>query len=444
MLSDDSRPSHRCRRSWRWSAALGAVVLISGYVGCGFPDYTYDDNAFYDSGVSGGSGGVDASAGNGGLGGSGGTGAIGGSGGTGAIGGSGGSTGGTGGTGGSTGGTGGSGGTGGGTGGEDCTNGKDDDGDGKIDCQDTDCQGPYTCAPGVLTGGWLGPVAMWDGTPGSEPNCFASGSYVTPATSGNANVQGGTWSCQGCSCGNPTGGSCSDVDIQYWDTTSCSGGCWGCTGTPFALTNGGACTVFGEIHGPGGESPKAATFSPPTASGGSCAANADQSKKNIPKPTWQKSMVACTGAPTSGKGCGATSACIPVPKSPFGFTCMYKVGDNPCPSGPYTHKHVYYTGYQDGRTCSACSCGSPTGQNCSGTVKTYTDSCSSDETVMSVPNQCYPIPPDSSTAPYDGGLEDTRGSVFTAGAPAGGSCSPGGGQKSGSVASTGAVTFCCL
>jgi hypothetical protein len=40
---------------------------------------------------------------------------------------------------------------GGGGGAEDCTNGVDDDGDGAIDCDDTDC-GAYQCAPSAPPG----------------------------------------------------------------------------------------------------------------------------------------------------------------------------------------------------------------------------------------------------------------------------------------------------
>ncbi len=452
MLSAASRNLNR--RVRRWSAALGALVLVGSYVGCGFPNYTYDDNAFYEAGTAA-SGGSSASGGTSGTGASGGSGGsvTGGSGGVGGSAGAGGSTGGsagaggTSGAGGSTGGSGGvggsTGGTGGGTGTENCTNGKDDDGNGKIDCADPACQNAgYSCAPTVAS--WSGPVAMWSGTTGSEPSC--KGDYIAPATSGNSNLKPGTATCQTCSCNAPTGGSCSDVDIEYFDTSDCSGaGCWGCPpSTPFTLTSGGACTIYGEIHGPSGESPKAAMFTPPTASGSSCNPKSTGSA-NIPTPTWGNAVVACGGEPTGGKGCGdVTTECVPKPSSPFNSICIYKTGDNTCPAGAYTKKHLYYTSFNDGRSCSACSCGSPTGQSCTGTVTTSTDACSSNKTVMNTPNQCYAIPADNTTSTYDGGLEDTRGVVYTGGTPSGGSCSASGGQVTGSATETGAITFCCL
>lgn len=330
----------------------------------------------------------------------------------------------------------------GGGGGENCTNGIDDNGNGKIDCADPACQtAGYVCAPAMP--GWKGPVAIWSGPTGSEPAC--KGGYPSVEASGNSGLEPGTVTCQSCSCGTPAGGTCSNVHITYWDTTSCTNGCWGCAGPAFTLADGASCTVFKQTHGPSGQSPSAARFSPPTASGSSCAPQADNSGKKIPPPTWASAMVACGGEATGGKGCGdATTECVPRPPSPFNSICIYQSGDKPCPAGAYTKKSVYYTGYADARSCTSCTCGAATGQSCSGSVHVYTDQCASDETVMTVPKKCYPVPADSTTAPYDGGLEDTRGATYTAGTPSGGSCKPGGGQPSGSVTGTGAVTFCCL
>ena len=52
---------------------------------------------------------------------------------------------------------------------EDCTNGKDDDGDGKIDCADPDCA-DYRCTPKVPAG-WEGPGVFYIGGTETPPPC---------------------------------------------------------------------------------------------------------------------------------------------------------------------------------------------------------------------------------------------------------------------------------
>ena len=478
----------------------GALAFLAGYVGCTFPEHTFiPDDEFFDAsvGAQGGVGGVDAGVGGtsamggtsgaGGSSATGGVGATGGSSGTageagssgsggvagsGAVAGSAGSSGsggiagsaGTAGAAGASGssgsagsaGTGGAAGSGGaagaagsagsgGGGNENCTNGVDDDGDTDVDCADSDCVPGHTCAPTVPSGGWAGPVARWQGTPGAEPDCLQSGGYPTLQESANDGISAPAPTCQSCQCGPITGSQCSQtVDIEFWDTASCDNGCWGCTGTPFTMTSGGACVVFGQFHGPSGETPVAAKFTQPTATGGSCTAM-DVGSPNIPAITWSTGARSCGDGPTGGGGCGS-SKCMPVPQAPFASgLCIFQAGDLPCPIGPYSNKFRYFRDANDTRACSACSCGAAQGETCTGTVRTYTNACTADLTTIMTPETCTPIvTPDPTTTTEDAGVLDTRGSTYTAGTPQGGSCPPQGGQASGGASPSSPVTFCCL
>ncbi len=387
------------------------------------------------AGGTSGVGGVGGTAGTSGVGGTAGTSGVGGTAGTSGVGG----TAGTSGVGG-TAGTSGVGGTGGI--GENCTNGVDDDGDTNVDCLDSECQSGHTCAPPVPTGGWAGPVAVWEGT-GTAPDCLTSGGYPTLKENANSDLTAASPTCPTCQCGSPTGATCGNVvSVEYYDTVGCTDGCWGCGGE-FATTGGAACIVYGQVHGPVGEIPVAAMFTAPTASGGTCASNA-VGTPNIPPIAWGKVVRACGDGPTTGGGCG-TGACVPRPATPFGSSlCVYQPGDMSCPLGPYSRKVLHHRSATDTRACSGCSCTSPSGITCGGTVRTYTNSCTAGETVLQ-PGVCTPIvTPDPTTTTSDAGLVDTRGIRFTATGPSGGTCAAQGGLPSGGASPADPVTFCCL
>ncbi|MEZ4226920.1 MAG: hypothetical protein R3B13_38620 [Polyangiaceae bacterium] len=438
---------------WRY------VVLGLGLLGCSFPDHTFvDDDQFYDSGTTGGVGATGA----GGFGGvgasSGGASASGGaSGGVGATGGSGGVTGGSGGaTGGSGGATGGSGGATGGSGGsgnENCTNGVDDDGDTKIDCEDTDCQSGYTCAP-VVPAGWTGPVAVYSGS-NAAPDCLQSGGYQTVKLNANNGLLPGTVTCPTCTCDGSTGVSC-EASLVFMTDGTCSGGpCWGgdadqvkCGSAPYTdivVQNGIACDLIPTLISSDGSGAKAVWMGPlRSVAGGACTAG-ETGSKTIPTPTWDKSVRACGDAPATGKGCGSGS-CVPKPAAPFGSSvCIYQDGDHACPA-PFSAKTLGHQSFTEGRDCSACTCGTP-GTGCTGTLTLYTDdNCSQNVTAVAAPNTCVPLPvdPDPLTTfpPGSGGMPpaDTRSGHLQAS----GNCPPTGGQVTGTATATGPVTFCCL
>lgn len=436
-----------------WRSVALTSLAASLVVACSFPEHSFipDDefnnggnagngNAGTGAGTSGGSSGVGGNAGNS----SGGTGAVGGDagaagtaaqGGTAGTSGEGGSAGiGGGGTGGGgTGGMAGTGGSSGGTGTEDCTNGVDDDGDNKADCEDTKCQSVgYKCF--ALPAGWQGPVALYEG-PDTSKSC--SGSYGLGGPGGGKDLNAPNLSCSACSCGSPTGSiTCHFPDINVLQGAACSGAGWTFDGA--SLESGGVTSgaCFGSIDpflGPNGELPGSAETTAPPTTGGSCTPSGGV--PTTPNTGWNTNAVSCsqTAAPT---GCGANT-CVPPTGSAFNRgSCVYQDGDQACPTGGFTFKHLFYTDYDDGRSCSACTCGSPNSVICNGAKLEIWNgaSCSgSPEGTVATPG--------TSCATLTANQE--KHFKYTVGTASGGKCDPAGGQPTGSATPKLPITFCC-
>jgi hypothetical protein len=405
-----------------------AIALGAAWAGCSFPEHTFiEDSQFYGTGA----GGVGAGAGDAGSSGVGG-------GGTGGAG---------------TGGTSGGGAGGGGT--EDCLNGIDDDGDGKIDCDDPDCQATHTCVPPVPSG-WQGPVAVYAGS-GVTPDCLDSGGYPSIAVTANGTFSAGTASCPTCACGSPAGASCA-VDALVYSNSDCSGTTWGPPPTPsdpnpptHTFTATGQCAFLPNLCHP--PVPGSLGFSNLRVTG-TCQSQT-QGQKNIPTPTWGESVRACGDVGLLGKGCG-TSICVPKPVAPFnGSLCVHQQGDLACPA-LYSKKTIYYQSFTDSRDCTACACETAlTGAICSNaSLKLYTDdNCTANEQTLNSTNTCAALIPDADPlTSYQpcvniggNGTADTRAAIFTATpSTSGAQCPASGGVLTGQAAATQPVTFCCL
>jgi len=404
-------------------AFAAGFALVAGWVGCSFPERTFiDDSEFYNTA---------------------GVGAVGG-GGTGATGGGGTDGGGTGATDG-----GGTGATGGGTGNEDCTNGVDDDGDSKVDCEDTDCQTGFTCAP-VTPTGWTGPVAFYEGTD-APPDCLNSGGYPTLKQNAKSGLDGGTATCPTCSCDPPTGATCSG-DIYVYNQTNCTGNQWAPTGGgPTAtISTADTCKNFPNLCYDNTSKPQGARLQNVVFSGGTCQAKST-GQKTIPTATWTNSVRACGDAPGSGAGCG-TGVCLPRPSAPFGSSlCIFKLGDTACPA-PFSTKKLSNLNFTDNRDCEVCGCGNAAGGSCSNPVATlYTDSngCTATAQTITGEGTCIaltadPDPnPSNPNCPTTGDPAETRAGKFSA-TPTGGTCPTTGGTVTGAATATEPVTFCCL
>jgi hypothetical protein len=97
---------------------------------------------------------------------------------------------------------------------------------------------------------------------------------------------------------------------------------------------------------------------------------------------------------------------------------------------------LYYTSYTDTRTCSSCSCGSPTGQSCSAmSINVGTDYTCSPNVTATLPSgkrYCY-----TGTGVYSPGI------VFT-GTPTQPSCPASSSMTGGGLNPTGPKTVCCM
>jgi hypothetical protein len=115
--------------------------------------------------------------------------------------------------------------------------------------------------------------------------------------------------------------------------------------------------------------------------------------------------------------------------------CIMRLGDEVCPPG-YPDKTLLYSSFDDGRTCSACSC-APGAVTCEGQIELWTTSTSCagapGYTVESANVCTSPL-----MATVDGSFRYTALGV-TAGA-----CTPSGGASGGSVTPTDPITVCCL
>lgn len=374
--------------------AFATLVLFGA---CSFPEHTFvEDSQFYGSGATGGASGADGGSG-----------------------------------------------TGGGSGAEDCTNGADDDGDGDIDCADTDCQPGHACFPGVPAG-WEGPVAVYRGSD-SAPDCQQAGGFPTPLYNAKSGLDEGTPECPTCECTTPTP-TCTANYIFYSSSSCGAGSCWGsglgCPGTAITATPG-QCKPQGFCQ-PGPTSVLASAITPT----GSCTAESTGDKV-IPTPTWSEVVRACGGAQLGGQGCG-TGMCLPKPSSPFGPTlCIYAPGDVTCPTA-FAEKSLAHQDFSDTRDCSVCACGTLTGVTCTDvTLDFYTDDgCTANKQSAGGVSQCLALTADPDveqpTPQCQNQPADFRSLMMNATVNGTGSCPPIGGQLTGEVTLTETVTICCL
>ncbi len=397
--------------------ALGAGLLV---VGCGGSDESGLFGSNPDGGATGGNAGTGAS----GTGASAGSGATAGTGAVGATGGGSG-TGGAAGTGGNAGTP--TGGTGGAPGQENCTNGVDENSDGKADCEDPQCQAGYVCAPPVPSGwegfGFVDKQAKKVCPDGFDP---ARSLYDESDLKADAPICG-------CSCGQAFAEDCqAQLSCASGDTcpsVSTGASIGNCVAAFVPNENGNnACKVVGR-----------------KTAGGQCTSGGTTATT---PHTWAASSRVC--AQKDGGSCAlATDKCVQKLAGAQG-PCISIAGDHSCPSGAYSKKTLYEDGtVTDSRSCdsSGCSCGTPSGGKCScsggvacGIEINGLNNCSSNFLALVPDNgQCTKV--------FDSNNPDDKWGVQAVGysVSSKGTCQPGGSAKAiGEVAAKGQVTVCCV
>jgi hypothetical protein len=255
------------------------------------------------------------------------------------------------------------------TGPELCSNGLDDNCDGKIDCADPACTG-FTCAAPVPTAaGWTGPVLLWMGASTvTAPGCPTG--YQT-AFDVHAGPTGAADTC-GCTC-TASGQTCS-LTGNFHDDQHCSAASCAAT-TP---ASNGACTLVPtNICGQGGSfEVGGGVAGAPT--GGSC--TPQMAPTVVPPAGWTTSARVCavSGSADTPGGCiPSTEQCVAQPPATTGFVatpCVYQSGDIACPGAYPNNRTVLFSGQSDQRTCAGCTCTSaPTGGACAGTIAIFPD-----------------------------------------------------------------------
>jgi hypothetical protein len=254
------------------------------------------------------------------------------------------------------------------TGPESCTNGIDDDCNGKVDCADPAC-GAYTCAPAVPSG-WDGPVALAEVPGGSAlPACPTAFEALVDASLGLSAPSAATCDCTCGASGKATGQVCSATGTFHTDQACSSAPC----ATVAVSSAATSCVAVGSTRcGSGGSFNMPAA---PAPSGGSCAPHVTTTTAPA---TWATSARLCSyvGGPRDVSGCSGASACVAAPASPYrAGLCVYSTADPPpaaCPAGyEESAPIVLYAGTADTRACGACTCGGPIGGSCAGTVSLF-------------------------------------------------------------------------
>ncbi|MBK6919328.1 MAG: hypothetical protein IPH07_18170 [Deltaproteobacteria bacterium] len=125
-----------------------------------------------------------------------------------------------------------------------------------------------------------------------------------------------------------------------------------------------------------------------------------------------------------------------LPPAPEGFEavwCIYQQGDVECPAGGFTQKQIFYTGVEDSRDCSNCSCSSVGYNSCynEGLLQVFGGPDCAGEPVAEVPfgnGQCSAAIGSSVTVTFG---DEAPCSVINPSLP------------EGEVATAGPFTFCC-
>jgi len=287
------------------------------------------------------------------------------------------------------------------------------------------CGGALACVPSVPSG-WAGPVELYAGSSAAPP-CTTD---FTTAYDGNSQLDAPAASCS-CQC-NPSVTQCASPTMTIYEAACVAGTGCSCTGTScdtFTL-QAAVCTTVA----PSACTVKVATGMNATAPvpSGSCPPVAGKSAAPI---TWGTSAQACSSSIAIAQvDCPAGDVCAPKAAAPYGSTlCISQAGDIACPTQGYTQKQTFYGGADDQRTCTACTCGSPTGASCDATIDMYTSadgSCTGTPNEFITPFSCDPV-----NDPVDMRLVVSS---------QGGSCVASTVSATGSATPISPTTFCCL
>ncbi|HET7546027.1 MAG TPA: hypothetical protein VFK05_39430 [Polyangiaceae bacterium] len=284
---------------------------------------------------------------------------------------------------------------------EDCFNGKDDDCDGKVDCQDSDCTPQAMCVPSTsYTFGT--PIAVQDACPAK---------FVGGSTTLHENFHPGN-GCTGCTC-MPTTTECGPYKVDiFYSTDQCA--TYGQLVASYTLTDFTKACLPMSIGKPW----NAMSWT------GNPKFNCENTgNAKVSTPTWDSDSKFCSTS-SAGGGCSSGNVCVPIPQ---GSACFLASAGQSCPS-QFPTKHTVYDGYSDTRSCT-CSCKAYDGRCDTMYVKaSYKASDCSDSFAG---GQCYP------------GSQFMELGITFDGAPGAPQTCDATGTLTGSVSATGQRILCC-
>ena len=306
-----------------------------------------------------------------------------------------------------------------------------------------------------LPSGWTGFYSLFDSPDaGSAPACGSD--FPTQAFAGNGQLNAPDATCSACFCSAPQSPTCGLADANTMLLISDAT----CTGSPNCGANLSAPTSTwnGSCYGPdglqggqntcgansncvSGSGPCNVSISTPALVVTSGGCSASQQSPTVPTPAWAEVAQAC-GDPTPGTGCTSGDTCLPVPQAPYrtGLCIMQPGNVGSCPAGPFSDLHVFYTGVDDTRSCSACTCGNPSG-SCSATISVY--SAGTANTCTSLAATLHPTSASGDCANLTGN-PTISGRSATFSSVTGAVCPSGGGQPTGAASPSGGTSFCCI
>ena len=261
---------------------------------------------------------------------------------------------------------------------EDCTNGRDDNCNGLVDCSDPDCGPQYECVPTVPTG-WNA-AALNVTSRATCPTGFGTPRDVVVNPSPLP---------AGCTCTCNAGGaaSCEKGSVTFYGPSVFSSDC-STVGTFATNVDDGNCQssvpwgLFG--FGIGANASLRATSVPLVAN--TCSALVG---KTVPPSAETQGKRCLAASALVGGGCPAAQSCARRTTGSF-LSCVGKTGVAACPTGwPIGHRTG--TGITDTRSCSACTCGSTA--SCAPATVTFFAGSSCTGTAVSSPadNVCRPM-----------------------------------------------------
>jgi hypothetical protein len=290
---------------------------------------------------------------------------------------------------------------------------------------------PATCKSGNVRcvaeppSGWSAPFALYAGAPSGAPTCptdaplaaldaYAGLNGVSPAV------------CGACSCVASKIG-CAKVTGTAYQGTACTGSC-NSFNTTVDLTDG-TCANFDCTNGNEGS-----IYVPLPTVSATCTPAAPKPSVTLPPVSWSTRALGCRAPNVQRVDCAAGEVCATKAPAPFATTmCISQAGNVACPSGPYSvKKGPYAQGTSDTRDCSACGCGSASG-NCTATVTPYTA-----PVVQCISATAAPVNLPGCVAR---GTADRY--LMKATPPGQVACPATGGTPTGTVVSSSLVTVCC-